>query len=263
MAVAAVPLPVGVEARQVPSQFVGGDGFTACVQHHDLKRRVFVFSNGCALVRGFDADAGLLHVNGQRDRAFNHAATLLAQFEQQLSFEWPGGFWNSGQQHRNIGKAFGVGDQVGVQRFADRVDDFVRLPELVAFIPRDALVRGFHDDLAFKAKTGSRWAVKITAVGFDDALFFGNKCWRRSFQLHVETFRYEVLNQERALGDGAVFRIGVEVNAPSAGHRGLGERQHERAATQALIIHQMAGMLDAIRARDDECCWQGFSFAKG
>ena len=231
MAVAAVPLPVGVEARQVPSQFVGGDGFTACVQHHDLKRRVFVFSNGCALVRGFDADAGLLHVNGKRDRAFNHASALLAQFEQQLSLQWPGGFWNGGQEDRNVGEAFGVGDQVGVHRLADRVDQLVRLAELVAFIPRDALVRGLHDNFAFKAKTGSRWAIKIAAIGFDDALFFRNKRWHRSFQFHVEAFGHEVFNQECALGDCSVFWIGVQVNAPGAGHRGLGERENKRAPT--------------------------------
>ena len=44
----------------------------------------------------------------------------------------------------------------------------------------------------------------------------------------------------------------MQPEAPRAGHRGLRERYRQRAAAEALVVHHEAGLLDAIRARDDQ-----------
>ena len=78
-AVAAVPLPALVEAQQLPLQALGLDGLAVGAEHDGLEARRVALADLAALEQRLDADAGALHVDGQRDGALDGAAAGFPQ----------------------------------------------------------------------------------------------------------------------------------------------------------------------------------------
>ena len=174
-AVAAIPLPIGVETRQRPRQIVGRFGFVVGSEQHDVEARVLIFRSCEILEQRLDADALKLQVDGQRQVAFDRASTCLAQLDADCGFERFRRARQLRERDGDCGFAVVVHREIGRQRLAHRIDRLVRLSEDVASEACHILVRRLHDDFAFKAEACGRRAVEIMAVGADRLVFVGRQ----------------------------------------------------------------------------------------
>src|SRR4029079_17417594 len=125
LAVATVPLPVGVEAVEHPVEPVGGDALALLVEHDDLERRRLLLIEISTLEQGLYADASLLQVDRDGEAALDVAAAGFTQAQDNAGFERLGRLRNGRQRNGNLGDAFRVSGGRRVERLLDRPRPFL------------------------------------------------------------------------------------------------------------------------------------------